>query len=93
MGQVEDEKYVVFKRKEWEDQIDDPEPIADAVVIRRQDIFACAAFHTYSNQILSVIETMRELGAEPPEHLMGIADYFHEQALRAEKSGARKVPD
>lgn len=88
MAEVRDEKYVVFKREEWENYEHEaaplPVPIEDAVVIRRQDRFAGPALHAYAACIAMV-------AAEKPE-LMPVADYFHEQAVLADEEG-RKLPD
>ncbi len=94
------EKYVVFKRDTIERWMSDGSTLSmlelgDAVVIRRQDVFAEAAFWTYNNQIHAALEVLAGLGVEDrPEfgRLARIADYFAEQAMLAGKS-RRKIPD
>ena len=98
MEYPENLKYVVFKREDWDNMSwafrdAAPEEVPDATVIRGQDQFAAGALHTYSNQILCVIEAMKELGCEPPDNLGALADYFHEQAMRAESAPIKKLPD
>lgn len=67
----------------------------DAVVIRRQDVFAPPALDAYANAIQCVVETLKALdgwdGASVG-HLEEVADYFHEQACKAWDS-QRKLPD
>lgn len=92
------DKYIVFHREEWMNYVmaDFPPEVEDAVVIRRQDIFAGPAFHAYaacisiSYQVLSMIGDADQLG------LQKIADYFHEQAVEADDlagAGLAKLPD
>lgn len=59
------DKYVVFKREEWEDAMEPyisaqrsrgypvplPDEVDDGVVMRRQDVFAAPAFRIYANSI------------------------------------------
>ncbi len=64
-----DEKYVVFKRKEFDDWYDSlteisdspPSSVEDAVVIRRQDVFAPPALDAYANSIQACIEIMDDV--------------------------------
>lgn len=63
--------------------------IDDAVVIRRQDLFAAPALHGYAASIDVAIRmgdpaSMRDLKA--------VADYFHEQAVLADAE-SYKLPD
>lgn len=60
--------------------------LADAVVIRRQDLFAGPALHSYA----ASIGIASRVGNLPD--LIPVADYFHEQALLADEEGW-KVPD
>jgi hypothetical protein len=94
---IRDDKYLVFNREEFErwiykinvlpeDGSKVPEPIKDAVVIRRQDLFAGPALHTYA----ASINIAARVGNLP--QLSPIADYFHEQAIAADEEGW-KVPD
>jgi len=94
-----DDKYVVFKKKEWAEANRHirpmPEPLEDAVVIRCQDVFAPPALDAYGNAILCVIEAMKKMpGAdkERMEELQDIADYFHRRASDAWQV-ERKLPD
>lgn len=73
--------------------------VPDAVVIRRQDIFAPPALDSYANGITLALEVLSEADggadiydAEIPKRLREIADYFHEQA-QASWNTVRKVPD
>lgn len=74
--------------------------ILDAVVIRRQDLFAGPALNAYSHAIgvaLSVMKNvLRSHGIEAPgaivDELQNSADYFHEQAEVAHEEGY-KLPD
>lgn len=97
-----DEKYIVFKRSDFEDlyvslvdQVLGRLPVVDdAVVIRRQDLFAPSALHVYANSIALAAQVM---GANDEDkavikRLSHIADYFHEQAVAAEAE-AWKLPD
>ena len=72
MDEIRDEKYIVFKRDDWEaflgedlpavEDLSVPEPIEDAVVIRRQDLFAASALDAYSDSIgvsIDVAESLR----------------------------------
>jgi len=83
------DKYIVTKH--------DGTPVEDAVVIRRQDVFAPPALDAYANAIQCVVEAMSTQASEPRTfQLMGrlqyIADYFHEQAAKS-WSEQRKLPD
>lgn len=95
-----DEKYVVFKRDEWEKleptfPVEIPRPVEDAVVIRRQDAFAGPALHTYAASIQTAIEILTFAHPEDDYLVRGlepIRDYFHEQAGLADAVD-HKVPD
>lgn len=102
-----DSKYVVFKREEWEREAAGhfPEPVPDAVVIRRQDAFAPPALDAYANSMLTVVETMVEIVKGLPEGeartrlqtqidaLNETSHYFHEQAVASWEQDDRKLPD
>jgi hypothetical protein len=100
----EPNKYVVFKRDEWEqwkqERVSDigttnPDEVEDAVVIRRQDVFAPPALDAYANAINVALELPSErsiAGIEQAKKLRDIADYFHEQA-KLSWDTHRKVPD
>ena len=103
-----DEKYIVFKREDFERYIfphGSPPyvdyEVRDAVVIRRQDVFAPPALDAYANLIRAAIDIFVDAGGfvpgvdeEPPAiaRLSKIADYFHEQAMAAWDTH-RKIPD
>lgn len=85
-----DDKYVVFKREDWL-RNEFPQPLEDAVVIRRQDKFAPPALDCYANAITMVVEAGNlHWGAR--QRLQQIADYFHDQAAKA-WTESRKLPD
>lgn len=75
--------------------------VPDAVVIRRQDVFAPPALDAYSNSIMSTVELIGELYTTEPmpaglnDKLSGLKDvstYFHEQAVESWNTN-RKFPD
>lgn len=105
-----DDKYIVFKRPDFEKLLVDlagslsPEvgnalnnfvsgEVPDAVVIRRQDVFAPPALDSYANSITVAMQLVPETG-EPgiKERLSAIADYFHDQAEQSWHTD-RKLPD
>lgn len=59
---MKDSKYLVWKRDEMENWMSErateglPSPVPDAVVIRRQDVFAPPALDAYANAMQCVIE-------------------------------------
>jgi hypothetical protein len=69
-----DEKYVVFKREDWQRFIEvegtmlsaeEPlTPLDDAVVIRTQDSFAAAGLSAYAHQIRGFINVCKTPGVE-----------------------------
>lgn len=97
-------KYLVFKTEEYEAMMDndlDPRHLAldDAVVIRRQDVFAPPALDCYANAITVTIEGMKltdtgttSANYDTRKSLQDTADYFHEQAAKA-WTEQRKLPD
>lgn len=114
-----DEKYVVFKREDFDSLVNEisflcscgrgrtetienviaKSLIDDAVVIRRQDVFAPPAFDAYANSIMVTIEALKERGITHEgnnpsmvDRLGAIADYFHAQADMAWDTH-RKIPD
>ena len=105
-----DEKYIVLKTEDFEEyrRLEaqntgvnvkpgwlTQKRIMDAVVIRKQDLFAAAALHTYASSIsiaISIIEQRDPEGWHLVNRLRDIADYFHEAAVEAEETG-HKVPD
>lgn len=66
--------------------------LPDAVVIRRQDVFAPPALDAYANSIMAALEIVNTLGNGVPVGLRDIADYFHEQAALSWQAD-RKIPD
>lgn len=97
-------KYIVFKREEWKEfnpshssltpkQFEEMFEIYDAVVIRRQDVFAPPALDAYANAIVTVATVLSQEGlTEQAAKLQLVADYFHEQATLAWET-KRKMPD
>lgn len=70
--------------------------LPDAVVIRRQDVFAAPALEAYANAIQCVIEACEVAPAlvsnsNKMQALREIADYFHEQAEKSYGTD-RKIP-
>lgn len=103
-------KYVVFKKSEWDEVMKPylgqqgargypvplPDEVEDAVVMRRQDVFAAPAFRVYANSMAASMVVAAKLVA-PGLHLESetiskIARYFQEQADLSEQED-RKVPD
>ena len=82
-------KYIVFKRDEFMAEGTAAE-LEDAVVIRRQDIFAPPALDAYANAMTCVIEASAD--DRMRRQLQPIADYFHDQAAKA-WTEERKLPD
>jgi hypothetical protein len=66
--------------------------IADAVVIRRQDLFASPALATYAATIGMVSVALKQSGARHTEDLLKVADYFQRQSELAADEGW-KYPD
>lgn len=69
--------------------------IDDAIVIRKQDVFAPPALDAYANAIQCVIEAVKEVDGYDPKKiktLQRIADYFRMQAEDAYDM-KRKLPD
>lgn len=69
----------------------------DAVVIRRQDVFAAPALEAYANAIQCLIEAIDLVPYDADldkskQSLRDIADYFHDQADRSYMI-QRKLPD
>lgn len=99
---MRDDKYVVFKRKDWESlkegqfgrQYSAAErfSVPDAVVIRKQDIFAAPGLFSYANAIQSAVEILQANMIDTSK-LQEIADYFHEQGIEAQHVEYRKIPD
>lgn len=97
---MKDEKYLVFKRDEFIERHGTGklvEALDDAVVIRKQDIFAGPALHAYASSIQTAIEVVETSGAEfnrrARAKLYEVRDYFFQQALEADDVNPKKVPD
>lgn len=105
---MRDDKYIVFKRSDWDDWRErvgtdsaaafrTPPSLDDAVVIRKQDIFAGSALHAYASSITTALEIIDYhnvvLGGRHRQRLDEIRDYFFEQALEADDVRTKKVPD
>lgn len=104
MGTVSDnEKYIVFKREEFLEVLRSlpayqemanygfqERVIPDAVVIRRQDLFASPCLATYASMISLVAKNHGD--PEVGKELQAIADYFEDQARHAAEEGW-KLPD
>lgn len=98
-------KYAVLKWHEWleiEEVVqvalgkriadDMGKPINDAVVIRRQDVFAPPALDAYANSMRIVLEGM-DPGDMRRSNLQKVADYFAGEAAEAWLNHDRKLPD
>ena len=90
-----DAKYIVFKREDFEKYVYEGVGYADwelkdAVVIRRQDLFASPCLDVYARTIAIVAQ--READPQVKAELLSIADYFQRQAELAAEEG-HKLPD
>lgn len=90
-----DDKYIVFKREDfetfvWGNSNYTPWEVEDAVVIRRQDKFASPCLATYAAMIGLV--AMEIPDSDRRQELLRIADYFEDQAKLAAEEG-HKLPD
>ena len=103
---IDPQRYVVFNRDDfmkklsWYPQVDVLETeLSDAVVIRKQDIFAPVVLHTYAHQVEMLLKLSAcgdgeaSLTAEQRKNLNEIAQYFHLQAQMSEESQSNKLPD
>ena len=96
---MEDDKYVVFKRAEFERWVkvvesyilEELTPLDDATVIRGQDLFAAPAFDVYAGSIAIVLK-FGGMTEEKRINLQRSADYFHERANES-RAIAFKIPD
>lgn len=90
--EVKDEKYIVFKRSDWDKFITNltagysvvtPDRVDDAVVIRTRDIYAGPALHAYAHAAMT---TMEFLTPEHPERegIGKVVDYFIDRANEAD---------
>lgn len=92
---VHDDKYVVFKREDFENWLTDAgwqelPAIDDAVVIRRQDVFAGPALSIYASTI--GIVASQHSDSDVRQRLLDISDYFARQA-EAAYDESYKLPD
>lgn len=111
---MENDKYVVFKREDWQaikasldrsvgggpyeqGQI---APLDDAVVIRRQDIFAGPGLFAYANAIQTAIDLLKTeqndatwFHPSDERRLEELRDFFWEQAMMASHEEVKKIPD
>lgn len=68
--------------------------VEDAVVIRKQDVFASAALYTYANSIEVAAKVLRESDPGTSSQLQRIADHFAHEAQDASiHSWDLKLPD
>lgn len=106
MESVDPDKYITFKRDDFDAMLQPQAmnfataeqvfsglrsmALTDAVVIRRQDLFAGPALHSYA----ASISIASKLNADPDltKGLRNVADYFHDQAILADEEGW-KLPD
>lgn len=95
-----DDKYVVFKKAEFDEWYNRvlkdsvpgvPMALDDAVVIRQQDVFAPPALDVYANGI-EVALSLTATGGETTTRLRETADYFHTRAAESWHM-KRKLPD
>jgi len=88
--EVKDEKYIVFKRSDWEEASQNlgsawtPEPVDDAVVIRTRDIYAGPAFHAYAHAAMTTLEFMTE-HSPIREEIDPVVNYFLDRAEEADR--------
>lgn len=84
---LKNEKYYVFKNEKGLVGA----RVEDAVVIRKQDVFAAPALDAYSNAITCAVELMPD-DSPHKERLKDLADFFHQQAVESWIMD-RKIPD
>lgn len=101
---VSDNKYVVFRREPAKQIYNITDAIDDAVVVRRQDLFAPAVLFGYASQVLGVADILGELVVEIEDKevakdlhelrqdLLAVWDYFNRQGQEAQRN-RRKLPD
>ena len=106
MSEIDPNKYITFKRDDFMAMMEPRAmnfataeqvfqgltsmALPDVVVIRRQDLFAGPALHSYA----ASISIAARLNSDPDltQGLQNVADYFHDQALMADEEGW-KLPD
>lgn len=88
--EVKDEKYIVFKRSDWEEASQNlgsawvPEPVEDAVVIRTRDIYAGPALHAYAHAAMTTLEFLPE-GSPSRDSIDQVVNYFLDRAAQADQ--------
>lgn len=99
-------KYMVFHAKDVERlaandksvrQLVDEQSLGDAVVIRKQDVFAASVLFQYANSVRTVSEILQAIDEDgffndDVESLNSIADYFAGEAIDSAYMD-RKFPD
>lgn len=101
---MRNDKYVVFKRKDWDEYLsgggdDIPNLLEDAVVIRPQDIFAAPGLFAYASAIQTAIDLnylqngSKSMLPVPVSKLEDLRDFFFEQAQFAQEYPSKKFPD
>lgn len=100
--EIDEQKYIVFKREDLFSKkgfnmpimqaILEAMAVPDAVVIRRQDVFAAAGLYAYANGIHTALDISRGLSEEERTHMRALADFFSTQAVKSE-ADARRMPD
>lgn len=100
MADPKDEKYIVFKRSDWDAWTvgnEPPEPVEDAVVIRTRDIYAGPALHAYAHAAITTLEFLPER-SPTRDTISKVIDYFISKAEEADiqrfhhKSQTPKAP-
>ena len=97
---MHDEKYIVFKRRDWEQanaagvehQV---KPVEDAVVIRLQDSFATSGLWAYAHNIRTYLELVKPDWDLRDKALIA-EEYFVARATEAQQMlelGKTKIPD
>jgi hypothetical protein len=88
VAELNHDKYIVFNRKEFVESLannSDFHALEDAVVIRRQDLFASPCLLTYATMITMVAQHHSD--EKVKAELQIIADYFHNQGVLAGEEG------
>lgn len=92
---MQDSKYLVWKRSEMEQWMSEratdglPSPVPDAVVIRRQDVFAPPALDAYANAIQCVIEALNKVNGEVFEPRANVGEFGLEELFTPKEVAAR----
>jgi hypothetical protein len=99
---MQDDKYIVFKREEWEKASMQPAwqhegpaplPVEDAVVLRLQDAMAAPFIEGYAVNLGAVAQVLRAHGEfAEADRLQRSADYFHER-YNESLDMIKKLPD